>query len=274
MTVGGKAAVEEVTHNAQCSGASRLGSPRSSASGAGPRVRFRRGGLTSSGGPFTIHKMNADSLTDSNVIQTPRRERERQQRRQEILRAAERIFAARGFHDASIEQIAHEAEFATGTVYLYFKDKEALYLELFEEKIRELSETIRRELEPIKDPLEGLATVIRARMGYFERNRAFFRIYAREGMNRYEQRHDRWQNIMQMYEQYLERLRKLIQSAQRRGAVRKGDPHLFAIALSGMMIQVTRDWLQSQDETPLTERTQFVIDLFFGGARPAARHSA
>ena len=56
--------------------------------------------------------------------------------------------------------------------------------------------------------------------------------------------------------------------------LQQGDPHLFAIALSGMMIQVTRDWLQSQDETPLTERTQFVIDLFFDGARPVTRKCA
>ena len=210
--------------------------------------------------------MNGDSLSEEGVTARPRRERERQQRRTEILRAAEQVFAAKGFHAASIEEIARAAEFAAGTVYLYFKDKEALYIELFEQKIAEMSATMRRQVDAIKDPVEAIKALVNARMGYFERNRAFFSIYAREGMNRYESRQDRWKGVIQLYQEYLALLAKLIQSAQRRGVIRKGAPHLFAVTLSGMLIQLTRDWLQSQDETPLNVRTQFVIEMFFSGA--------
>jgi TetR/AcrR family transcriptional regulator, fatty acid metabolism regulator protein len=211
--------------------------------------------------------MNGDSLSDAEVISAPRRQRERQQRRADILRAAEQVFAAKGFHTASIEEIARAAEFATGTVYLYFKDKETLYIELFEQKIRELNAAVRAEAEAIKDPLDALRALVNARMGYFERNRGFFRIYAREGMNRFEKRHDRWEGVMSLYQEYLALIAKLIQSGQKRGQLRKGDPHLFAVALSGMMIQLTRDWLQSQEETPLTARADFVVELFLAGAR-------
>jgi TetR/AcrR family fatty acid metabolism transcriptional regulator len=210
--------------------------------------------------------MNGGSVNDAVVSKLPRRARERQQRRTDILQAAEHVFAAKGFHAASMEEIARAAEFAAGTVYLYFKDKEALYIELFEQKIKELTATIYREVESIKDPVEALKTLVSARMGYFERNRAFFRIYAREGMNRYESRHDRWQGVIQLYEEYLAFIVKLVQAGQRRGLIRKGDPHLFAVALSGMMIQLTRDWLQSQDDTLLTGRAHFVVELFLNGA--------
>lgn len=211
--------------------------------------------------------MNGDSLSDAAVISAPRRQRERQQRRADILRAAEQVFAAKGFHTASIEEIAHAAEFATGTVYLYFKDKETLYIELFEQKIRELNATVRAEAEAIKNPLDALRALVNARMGYFEHNRGFFRIYAREGMNRFEKRHDRWTGVVSLYQEYLALLKKLIQSGQKRGLLRKGDPHLFAVALSGMMIQLTRDWLQSQGETQLSGRAEFVVELFLAGAR-------
>ena len=120
--------------------------------------------------------MNRGSFRDGDVSSLPRRERERLQRRADILRAAEQVFAAHGFHAASIEQIARTAEYATGTVYLYFRDKEALYLELFEEKIREVSELIRQRTEGVKDPVEALRQLVVARMEYFERNRAFFRM--------------------------------------------------------------------------------------------------
>jgi len=50
-------------------------------------------------------------------------------RRSELLTAARIVFGKKGFHDASIEEIAEMAEVAKGTVYLYYKSKKDLYLE-------------------------------------------------------------------------------------------------------------------------------------------------
>jgi len=55
-----------------------------------------------------------------------RKERERERRRQQILVAAKRVFSAKGFARATIEDIAAEAELSPGTLYLYFKSKDEL----------------------------------------------------------------------------------------------------------------------------------------------------
>ena len=57
----------------------------------------------------------------------PRREKERQARQAEIVAAAERIFCRRGYADASMDEIAKEAQFTKRTVYQYFTNKEDLY---------------------------------------------------------------------------------------------------------------------------------------------------
>jgi len=57
-----------------------------------------------------------------------RRERERDRRRNEIIDAASRVFAARGYSVATMDAIASEAELSKGTLYLYFENKEALFL--------------------------------------------------------------------------------------------------------------------------------------------------
>ena len=62
-----------------------------------------------------------------------RRQREREQRFNTILRAAETLFADKGYHQTSMEQIADLAEVSVGTVYFYFKNKEDLLLKLMEE---------------------------------------------------------------------------------------------------------------------------------------------
>jgi AcrR family transcriptional regulator len=59
-----------------------------------------------------------------------RKEREKERRRQQIIVAAKRIFSAKGFNKATVEDIAEEAEISPGTIYIYFKNKDELYASL------------------------------------------------------------------------------------------------------------------------------------------------
>jgi len=58
---------------------------------------------------------------------TARREREKQQRRESIVDAAEKLFFSKGYDDVSLDDIAQEAELNRATIYLYLKNKEDLY---------------------------------------------------------------------------------------------------------------------------------------------------
>jgi len=51
---------------------------------------------------------------------------------QAILNAATKVFAQRGYHEARISSIAEKASVATGSVYLYFRNKEEILVTLFE----------------------------------------------------------------------------------------------------------------------------------------------
>jgi len=59
-----------------------------------------------------------------------RKKREKERRRQQIIVAAKRVFSAKGFTKATMEDIAKEAELSPGTIYLYFKNKDELYASL------------------------------------------------------------------------------------------------------------------------------------------------
>ncbi|MET0388751.1 MAG: TetR/AcrR family transcriptional regulator [Polyangiales bacterium] len=63
---------------------------------------------------------------------TLRAEQKRSERRDAILLAAESVFCARGYSDASIADVIDAAQISRGTFYLYFDSKDALYLELIE----------------------------------------------------------------------------------------------------------------------------------------------
>ena len=60
-----------------------------------------------------------------------RKEREKLQRRIDIIDAAERIFFGKGYDSSTMEEIAAEAELSKGTLYLYFRSKDDLSFAIF-----------------------------------------------------------------------------------------------------------------------------------------------
>jgi AcrR family transcriptional regulator len=74
-----------------------------------------------------------------------RKEREKEQRRRTILKAARKIFFKHGLQSASMDDIAEAAELSKGALYLYFKSKEDLYVSLLEEGL----EILRRMFEEV-----------------------------------------------------------------------------------------------------------------------------
>src|SRR4030067_3838454 len=110
-----------------------------------------------------------------------RKEREYLAHREEILSAAEKVFAAKGFFPSTMSEIAETAEFGTGTLYKYFKSKEDLYFTLIDEKTDEINGPVKAELLRKAPATERIMNTLRLQLEFIERNRDFFRIYASEG---------------------------------------------------------------------------------------------
>ena len=89
--------------------------------------------------------------------------RDAQRNRERILEAAREVFAARGFA-ATLDDVAHHAGVGVGTVYRRFPDKDALIDALFEDKVREVVDVVRKAAE-IEDPWESFETFVRSVAG-------------------------------------------------------------------------------------------------------------
>src|SRR5258708_21493132 len=91
-------------------------------------------------------------------------------KRARILDAAIKVFAERGFHSATVAEIARCAGVADGTIYLYFKSKDDLLLRLFDEKMTELLAEARAELAKERTAPARLARFIELHLAAVERN--------------------------------------------------------------------------------------------------------
>src|SRR3954467_6925269 len=79
-----------------------------------------------------------------------------------LLDAAREVFGRRGYGSASLEEIAEEAGFSRGALYHHFDSKEALFLDLLDERLTERMRHIERAFEDAEPTTE--ATVEQARL--------------------------------------------------------------------------------------------------------------
>ena len=89
-------------------------------------------------------------------------------RRQDILAAAARAFARRGFERTEVDEVALATGISKGTVYRYFPSKEALFLAAVDAGMRRLTERVDTAASTVADPLDRIAAAIRAYLAFFD----------------------------------------------------------------------------------------------------------
>ncbi len=97
-----------------------------------------------------------------------------------ILDAARTVFSRKGYADTAVDDVAEEAGIAKGTLYLYFKSKECLYLSALASDIRKMSEQARREMERVEGLRDKLRAFLRVRLEFTKSHQHFLRIYLAE----------------------------------------------------------------------------------------------
>ena len=105
-----------------------------------------------------------------------RREREREQRKAQILDTARALLFEKGLNDTSINQIAKRAELSVGAIYFYYKSKEDLYAALQVEGLELLSQTIRQSVQEKSQPEVNIRKIAMAYLKFSEEHKNYFDI--------------------------------------------------------------------------------------------------
>jgi AcrR family transcriptional regulator len=161
-------------------------------------------------------------------------------RRAELLAAARTLFAQRGYHETTVEDITRAAGVAKGTYYLYFQEKREIFLAI----IGELLDAIKAvgisvaQLAPGENPIAFLQRAELAAVRLVEMvqdNGAMIRLAYRESMSM-----DRALEAMlrDFYRETAEIEAKNIRIAQQLGLLRECDPLLTAFAHIGMIERI------------------------------------
>jgi len=106
-----------------------------------------------------------------------RREREKEQRRSSILRAARREFFEKGFRAVTVDSIARRSELSKGAIYLYFKSKEEIYAQILLRDIDKFHEKAESVLDPSMSASDNLRRYAEVYTAFFISDRELFRIF-------------------------------------------------------------------------------------------------
>ena len=184
--------------------------------------------------------------------------------RREILDAALELFADKGYHNVTMRQIAERAEFAVGTLYKFFNDKEDLYKALVKERAIELHSILQDALEAAGDEVAKVRNYIREKGRVFAAKLPLVRLYFAEtrgasfnikaGLDR---------EIRGLYEQLLKGLSAVFKAGISSGRFQKMDPYYMALALDGMTNAFLFAWLEDPKKHPYEKNAKLIEDLFF-----------
>lgn len=190
------------------------------------------------------------------------RSSDRQNKRDQIMMAAERLFTNRRFHEITLDEVARAAGVGKGTIYLHFADKDDLFFQVATSGFTQLCEIVERGAAAGVPFHESLVAVCRQISAFFQRRRQLLRMMQTEDGRmacQHGAMHERW---VANRRHLVAALGKILAAGVREGAIRQDlPPAALAAFLLGMLRTRARE-LEAADDVTLDA----VVGLFLFGA--------
>jgi TetR/AcrR family fatty acid metabolism transcriptional regulator len=188
-------------------------------------------------------------------------------KRARILDAAVKVFAERGFHSATVAEIAREAGVADGTIYLYFKGKDDLLLRLFDEKMTGLLAQAREAVQKERGAAAKLRRFILLHLALVERNPdlASVLIVELRQSAQFLKAADR-----QKLAAYVDLIAEVVREGQESGELDANvSPATVKRAVFGALDELALGWLLGGRRTALKKTAAEVAEWLVRGLLPA-----
>ncbi len=182
---------------------------------------------------------------------------------QQILSAAIKVFAERGFSQSTISQIAQEAGVADGTIYLYFKNKEDILVQFYERMTEHVSQSFHEAVNQGQTAIDKLNKLIRAHLELFQEEPNGAIVYQGET-------HLQWRLVQEptrrMSKMYRDVISNLVAQGQKEGTIRS-DLYVGLVKrlINGAVDEVINTWIHTGRDHDLAAMAEPLVDLFICG---------
>ncbi len=195
-----------------------------------------------------------------------RKEKERLQHKAAIMSVALDLFSEKGFHDVSMQEIAAASEFAVGTLYNFFDNKEALFLELMKDCANKVAAVLLPILDEAEDEKRKISKYIRTHKQIIKDYAQAIRLYLSQNFilgNAMTREIELEADTLQ--ETIRRKLSEVIESAIRKGVFRTIDPRTAAIALGAALEALVTLAIRQPQTVAIDNALEEIQALFFDG---------
>ena len=186
-------------------------------------------------------------------------------RHQEILEAARKVFADKGYSSASVEDIAHAAGIAKGTLYLYYPSKHDIYREALKRGLEALCGDLENKVGAERTCENRIRAFISAKLTWFEQNRDLFKIYYAEYANTVRQPPYLHRDFKGFHERQMKLLTGALHQGVLEGVIRKLPAEAAALAILDIARGIITQRLLGWSRTNVQDDIDFLFDLTWKG---------
>ena len=186
----------------------------------------------------------------------------RQQRREEILRVATKLFARHGFADTDVQVIADRLHVGKGTVYRHFASKEELFLAVVDRGMQQLKQTVDAATSQTGQSLEKVAVGIRAYLTFFDEHPEIVELLIHE---RALFRDRRKPTYFVHRESNVGQWRALFSELIGAGVIRDTPVERITDVISGLLYGTMFTNFFAGRAKPLANQCQDILDIVFRG---------
>ena len=209
----------------------------------------------------------ATRSTRARPVRRAMSDKDKQERRGDILAAAKKVFARKGYHATTIADIAKAARLSYGSIYWYFDSKDALFHALMEAEGQALRDHVTEALltTPGRSPDAPFRAAVRTTFEFFESDKALVKLLFRDSYalgDRFEK------HLFGIFEAFISDIETIVADAQRRGLIVEAPPRMVAYSVAALVGQVAHRRLVTDDGLSAAVAADFVVALLLNGLLP------
>jgi len=186
-------------------------------------------------------------------------------KRKEILTSAIDVFARKGYNKANIMEVAEKAGVATGTVYLYFKNKDDLLLQAMKSMMDINLAKIKQKVAGVEPAIDKLFMFFYHHIEVFTHKPSMARFLVVE-LRQSEEFYKRYPSY-NPYHDYYNFIQELVQQAIKEGTTLPFNPVTVSYIIMGAMDTILTQWLIHPESVNLEEVTHEVREILRHGIR-------